>query len=740
MSDRGETEVIRTICGSRDANVCGLNAHVRDGVLVKVEPADFPEQGYRHICARALSATRFVYHPDRLTHPLKRVGERGEGKWQRISWDEALDTIAAKLNGIGERYGTESVAFATTGIGTLSGVTYTRFTSAFQGSWVRLIGYGDAAGPCGDSVSYGTLWGENYTIDFDDPEVCVVWGHNVAVTTPSKWRRIQAAKDKGGKLVVIDPLFTTTASKADQHLPIRPGTDVALILGMINLIIDQNLYNGAFVSDHTVGPFLVREDNGLFLREKDLGSGDSERYLVWDSKTDEVRAYDDQGVTPSLKGIYNVAGISCKPAFQLLRELAAQYPLEKAAEITELDADAIRDLAVSYATCKPVSSFRGWGLQRTFHGDLTYRAISMLAGITGNINLDNPSRAFVLNMRSMALVPGRRFKRLSLLDLYDTIMTAKPYPIKALWIAMNNFVNQNPDMNKITKELLPKMEFIVVVDFFMNASAQYADIVLPACSCYEYDDLHPPGEPSYMPYLQLQQKVIEPIVECKPDFEIMKGLAKRMGFGEFFDKRAEDYLEVLLQSGHPSMEGVTLEKLRQGPFTMPSHSTPLFSTPSGRLEFYSERLRELGQELPLFMEPLESKRRPLAAKYPLSFFTTHTKYRTHSMFANVDWLNELDPEPNLAMNPADAEKRGISDGDRVVVFNDRGMVKVKARVHTGIREGIVNITQGWWTNQFAGGSHQALTHGTINPAQKLIFDPNTALYDVLVEVKKEEDG
>jgi molybdopterin-containing oxidoreductase family molybdopterin binding subunit len=209
-----------------------------------------------------------------------------------------------------------------------------------------------------------------------------------------------------------------------------------------------------------------------------------------------------------------------------------------------------------------------------------------------------------------------------------------------------------------------------------------------------------------------------------------------MGLGEEFGLSAELYVERVLSSGHPSMEGITLEKLEEGPVEVAPYDVTGFRTPSGRIEFYSEGMKQFGQELPAYIEPLESARRPLADKYPLSYLSTHTKYGNHSLLANVAWMRELDPEPLLEMNPVDAEQRDIRDGDMVVVVNDRGRASVKANVHKGIRPGVVNINEGWWHHHFADGSHQALTHATVNPAQAAVFEPNSAMYDNLVEVRK----
>ncbi|UCG83691.1 MAG: molybdopterin-dependent oxidoreductase [Dehalococcoidia bacterium] len=731
MAKSGEEQVIRTVCGIVDGLKCGINAHVRDGVLVKVSPADFPDPRFRHVCSRALCSPQLVYHPDRLKHPLKRVGERGEGKWQRITWDEALDTIASRLTEIREKYGPESLAWI------IEVIAYLRLCCALEATMINPIGFGDAAGPCGDELSFGTHYGSLYTMDIEKPGMCVLWGANQCETRPYYWRRIRDAKEGGARLVAIDPRFTSSASKADEYISIRPGTDVALILGMMNVIFERGLQDEPFITEHTVGPFLVRSDNGLFLRESDVVSGGSDRHMVWDTKASKHAIYDEKDVTPALSGSYEVAGIQCQPAFQLLADLAKQYPLEKAAGITEVPAQTIERLAMDHVTRRPIAAYTSMGMQRTFHGDVSYRAVNALAAVTGSINLEGYSegyRRFLFN--GGTILYGESFPRpLSLLQAYEAITKGEPYPIKSLWIAGHNFMNQNPDNNRIIKELVPNLEFIVVADMFMTNSARYADIVLPTCSFYEHLDLQTPLD-LFSPYMQLQPKVIEPLHDSKPDRDIVNELGLKLGLGEDFVLSAEEYVRRVVTSGHPSMEGITLEKLKQGPVEVGPYNVTGFRNPSGRIEFYSERMKEFGQELPLYLEPIESVRRPAASKYPLSYLSPHTKYGNHSLMANVAWLRELDPEPVLEMNPVDAGDRGIEDGDMVEAFNNRGSVKLRARVHQGVRPGAVSIYEGWWREHFAEGTFQALTHATINPAQSAVFEPNSAMLDVLCEVRK----
>ena len=240
--------------------------------------------------------------------------------------------------------------------------------------------------------------------------------------------------------------------------------------------------------------------------------------------------------------------------------------------------------------------------------------------------------------------------------------------------------------------------------------------------------------------MQLQPKLIEPLYESKPDIEIYTLLARRMGLGEFFQKSDVEYIELLLSSGHPSLEGITLEKLKEGPIKPKHlHGATIFYTPHGRIEFYVEKLVPFGQALPVYIEPWESARQPLAQKYPLCFMQEHTKYFQHSLYGNVDWMREVMPEPTLKINPVDAEKRGIRDGDMVVAVNDRGRLKVKARLNEGIKPGVVSVMEGFWPRDYAEGCYNDLTDLQLNPAQQAAFETQAQMQGVLVEVKKAEE-
>ena len=447
------------------------------------------------------------------------------------------------------------------------------------------------------------------------------------------------------------------------------------------------------------------------------------------------RAHRTQG---ALTGTYHVSGVECKPAFQLLSDVVEQYSPARASEITGVPADVIARLAAEYAAAKPAAMYRGLGGTRgSIHGDLSFRAMNTLAAVTGNISVE----AHAPHQYNQALFLTHGFPAfVTLLQAYEAIASGKPYPIKALWMNRRNTLNQDPNFNHIIRDLLPRLEFIVATDMFMTTSTRYADVVLPTSSSFEFCDLIAPIGNGSHNYLQVQEKVIEPLHESKSHLDMFAALARKMNIDGFLDKSAEDYIRVMLASGHPSMDGITLERLRENPMPPAPHELPDFGTPSKRFEFYSERLKSFGEELPVYREPMENRCAGLSARYPLSLLSTHPKYRLHSMFANVSWIREFDPGPALDINPADARERGIRDGDLVRVFNDRGEMKLKASVHEGVMQGVANVSQGWSPGDYAGGFHQALTHNVINPAQAAVYEPNAAYYDVAVQAERVQEG
>jgi len=711
--------------------------------VTKLEPAPFPDNRYTRICQKGLATLQILYHPDRLRHPLRRVGNRGEGKWEQLSWDEALDYVAERLQDVATKHGSRSVAWVLggPGSGTVKFGAYPRLAGCFQGSRVSTWGYGDAAGPCGTMSTFGGHELRNFLTGFDEPRLNICWGTNPAESTPFHMRPLLDAKEKGVKLVVIDPIFTITAAKADDFLAVRPGTDTALALGLMHQILEDGLEDRDFLSRHSVGSYLVRQDNGRYLRGGDLSPDDGDTYMVWDTTSGKAHPA-DSAVKPTLEGSYNVGNVLCKTAFQMLKELIKEYPPSHAAEISGVSEDKIVRLARAYATQKPATILTNNGLSRTYHGDITFRAAGTLAALTGNVRLPGSAGHRGVQYNWSPFLKPRpdqpSYSRMGILNMYDAIARGEPYPVRAAWFAFINFINQCTNNNRILNEIIPELEFIVVADMFMTTTAQHADVVLPVCTFLEFTDMVNGPHP----YIQLQQRAIPPLYESKSDVQILRELAPRLGFGEYF-KSEEEFIDLLLKSGDTSVEGISMQSLKEGPATLKSPPRPTdhtvsarFRTPSGRIEFYVEKLLPFGEALPIYKEPLESNRTPLARKYPLSLVQVHSKFHVHSSYLKSAWLNELNPEPLLEMNPADASSRHIEDDSPVEMFNDRGRVRLKVKLNAGIQTGVVNLAHGWWPSHFHEGDLNALTNDAINPAQEVAYEANMCMNDNLVEVRK----
>jgi molybdopterin-containing oxidoreductase family molybdopterin binding subunit len=326
---------------------------------------------------------------------------------------------------------------------------------------------------------------------------------------------------------------------------------------------------------------------------------------------------------------------------------------------------------------------------------------------------------------------------MGILNLYDAVISGKPYPIKALWFAFINFLNQCANSNKIIEEFYPNLDFIVQTELFMTPSARYADLILPVCTFLEFSDFL--GHP--YPNVQLQQKVIEPLYESKSDVTIVSELAERLGYGEYFKGGEDGMIDLIMASG--SLQGITREKLKTQAFQLgevpEGTNFPLsFNTPSRTIELYAEQLEEDGEALPVYLPPYEAPITPGDHKYPLTLVNGHSRFRTHSMFANIQALLDLNPEPIVDIHPIDAKKRGISNNDIVTVYNDRARTTLRARINEGVQPGVVDLTEGWWIEQFREGSLNHLTHDIKNPVQNKVYEPNMHMNDVAVEVEKNE--
>ncbi|HET7089545.1 MAG TPA: molybdopterin-dependent oxidoreductase [Anaerolineae bacterium] len=733
----------RTACNLNcGAHYCGLAVTVHDGRITRIEPADFPDERYRRICLKGISHVQMVAHRDRLLYPLKRAGPRGTSEWERVSWDQALDEIADRVRALREKFGPESLMFFPFSgqLSALNGLTgvYLRLAAALGASGTSLREFGlDSAVPSGieDTLGEGAGYLANDYADLPNSRLVLIWGGDPAQSRMNWWPFFVEAQRAGTHLIAIDPKYSVTAGKCDEWLPIRPGTDLYLALAMLREIIARDWIDREFVIRHTVAPLLVREDDGRFLNG----------YVVWDEATQRAVPA-ERAKSPALAGRFVVKGVACRPAFDLLKERVSAYTPDFAAQKTGLPAERIIALAQAYATVKPARIFTLYGVDRWHHGATFGRLIATLAALTGNLGVPGGD-AGVDGFCEGALfdsafcAPGGKLHRpVNPLRMPEQIVTGLPYPIKAMWVAFGNWLNQWPDQNRLRQEVLPKLDLLVTVDHFMTETARWSDYVLPAAMLFEREDMvKGPG-----PFVQYQPVIVPPPGECRSDFDIAAALAGLLGVREYFSRQPVEYLAEILAQGDASMRRLSFEELKSKgvlqrdlpPDALVVHRDRKFKTPTGRVEFYVERLLPYGQALPNYQPPIEADPDgDLIHRYPLICLTEHSRYRVHSTFVNTPWLRELDREPCAILHPSVAQPRRIANGDRVRLFNDRGFVVLRARLSQSVPPGTVYLSQGWQSTDFQSGHAQALTHAVGNPANA--FGPNCSFSDVLVEVVRE---
>jgi anaerobic selenocysteine-containing dehydrogenase len=634
---------------------CGINAYVEGGRLVKVEGMPEHPLNKGGLCPRGENLVEFANAPDRLKYPMKKEN----GEWKRISWDEALGTIASKLTKIKEEYGAHALAIFN-GSMAVENIELAAFTQRFKGAFgtpnlisvesfcfrIRVIAH---------LMTFGRFTSE----DPLEAKCIVLWGNN---PDESRWmwaEHIHAAVDKGLKLIVIDPRRTPLAKKG-IHLQIRPGTDAALGLAMLNVIISEGLYDRQFLEEWTVG-------------------------------------------------------------FDELKEHVKQYPPEKVEEITWVPAPEIRKVARIFATVKPACIIPGTSpLAQNGNGLQNERLLCILQTVTGNLDVPGGWAMTPLIRLSDLRLPvdeepigaaeypvfyktgGKAVPYGQTVVFPEVVLSEKPYPIKALIVTGGNPALTLPDSNKVA-EALQKLDLLVVINPFMTETAEMAHIVLPACTFLEKMGLGMVyGINAGLPYVLLRKQVIEPPGEAWADWKFWTELARRLGLGEYFPWNTDE--EVVAHLLEPS--GVTLVQLKENPCGVyydnknyNARETFGFRTPSRKIEIYSKALEEAGFDpLPTHREPSESPvRTPEVAKeYPLILITgARMREYTHSQLRNMTQMRRRAPEPLAQIHPATAKKHDIVDGEMIVIETKRGSIKMKAKVTEDIAPSVVSIPHGW---------------------------------------------
>ncbi len=757
MATAAETKVIRTGCPAHNCGGrCLLRAHVQDGRILRLETDDRPEDPIAspqlRACTRGRAYLRRQYHPDRLTTPLRRTGKRGAGEFAPISWDEALDEMAGQLTRIRDTYGHGAlfVPYGTGGYTQLTGAqTARRLLNCFGGQLSYYNSYSWGATNIVTPATVGTTKCGNDRQDWLNAKLILMWGWNPAEArdgTNSDYFILQARRN-GARVVCLDPRHTAScASLADEWIPLRPGTDTALMTAMAHVIITEDLHDLDFI-DRCCSGF-------------------------------------DQGQMPD-----EAAGEESYVDYVLgIRDGVPKTP-EWAEHITAVPRDTTVRLAREYATAGPAVLYQGYAMQRRAYGEQVVRAGMALAAITGNVGIkggwasglssqptagpywskfpegENPHGLSIpCFLWTEAVLRGREMGRdHGVLGLDARDRDTLDSDIKLIWsVASNVLANQHANLNWTTEILRDEslVEFIAVQDNFLTPTARFADLVLPACTQFETWGLADGWK--YGQEVILLPQLVEPLGQSRSDFRICADIAARLGIGEAYtegrDERAwtewivdryrEEWLpdiptldEMVEQNLGAYTEPVTEPVIGLADFRSDPGAHPL-ATPSGRIELFSLDMHRFGQPehvpaVPKYIQEWESPFGAEAAQFPLQCIANHTLARVHSTHENNDWLREAHPH-RIWIHPLDAEARGLADGDLVRVFNDRGATVVPCVITRRILPGVVNLPQGtWWTPDDEGvdqrGSINVLTSERWTP-----FAFGAALQTVMVQIAREE--
>jgi len=728
MNSKGRDEaeskevIVQTACTHDCGGRCPLRLHIKDGMVVRVEGVTEGEGSQYRPCLRGRATRQILYDPERIRYPMMRTGERGEGKFQRISWDEALDKVASELVRVREDYGNPAIFLMT--VGGSSGILHgwragARLLHMFGGcTWVW-GNVSNMAAVFAGFFTYGTYLTGNTRDDHLNSRLIIMWGWNPVDTFFGTGTSMQLmkAKEAGTRFVCVDPRFTNSAAVfADEWIPIIPGTDTAMLLAMAYTIISEGLQDQKYLDTYTAG---FNE-----FREHVMGTED---------------------------------GVPKTP--------------EWAEPITGVPADTIVKLARQCATAKPTAIIAGWGPGRTSWGEQFHRATMALAAITGNVGVHGGNAPgwemgslYPQGMQHLPTgtnpivdrgpkywIPG--FKegsttRIQYCEMWDAILdgTAGGYPVdlKLGYVMCGNHLNQLANANRGV-EALKRLEFIVVHERYMTATARFADILLPINTFVEREDIVPAWAGGYLLYAG---RCLDSMYESKTDFEICSELAPRLGIKDYNDKTDEEWLRALMRDCkdipdfdqfkekgvhvfHLKEPHVAFKQQIEDPQNHP------FPTPSGKIEIYSQRLADLNHPelppVPKYIETVESRNDPLARKYPLQIINSHMRRRAHAQFDSIPWLKDTEPQA-LWLNPIDARARGVIDGDHVRVFNDRGAMIIPCWVTERIMPGVVHLAEGGpflpdENGTDRGGCANVFTKAGYTPGGA--FAGNTALIQVV---------
>ncbi|MBP2641154.1 MAG: Anaerobic dehydrogenase, typically selenocysteine-containing [Firmicutes bacterium] len=774
---------------------CTINGFVKDGRVLKVEgkPGTFSEGT---VCSRAFSIPQIMHSPLRIKYPMKRVGARGEGKWQRITWEEAWDIIIPKMKEVQEKYGGHTIVF-NNGTGRDQLILMTMQKCFYEMGSTGGFGVGNVCKIANDDVQRRIVGNPCQFTGWDGPKTKTIlmmgralysWGYY-------DWLTIKRAQERGAKLIVVDPRYTVAASKADLWLPVRQGSDLALILTFINMLITENRYDKTFVAQWTNAPFLVKED-GFLLRQSDLVPGGStDQFIVWDETSNSIQHWDAKAMAwsssdaqPALLGTHAVpSGKQYRTAFQALADSVKMWTPEKAAEVTWVPAEKIREAARLYIDNSPGACFmRGQKIEFSNHSSSKSHAIAIMMALAGNLdaeggNLVRPDTPHSVSAVFQALPPHGKIRKETIANIKKyslcpgqakisgeiggfaaattrALITEKPFLPRVYWGQTTEPMAGSLDSRQVC-EALKKFELTVNVDLFMTPTGELSDIILPAAHPNEVDRIEYPQSGHSWPAANtcsIRQPFVPPPGECRDDVDIIFDLAKRMNVDmgwkdkyhwfEFALAPSKITFEELRKKGHLTRP-VTYRRYQTG--KLRRDNKPGFQTSSGKVNLYSEDLKKDGWgPLPAYIEePFSPLSNPEMLKdYPYIFFTggrSHAYF--HSEYRMSPFMREIHPFPTVEINPKTAEKHGINDGDWVYIETQHGRCKQRACLTTAIAPHSIHCDHDWW---FPEKPVTDDLHGIFecNPnaivSNDRVHDPavGTSNYGGLCKIYKAEDG
>jgi molybdopterin-containing oxidoreductase family molybdopterin binding subunit len=742
---------------------CMLECTVRGGRLCMVKPRPNEDRRFHNICLKGISEIEHIYGDSRIQTPLRRVGERGEGVFEQISWDEAFSLIADGLKAAQQSYGKESVwvQFSTESQQRLPPLLPTILgaqTSAMNG---YDMGQGNGQG---QAFGWSGMFAENTIWDWPNARVVIMANCNLIETSLVWSRGMLDAQKAGTKFIVLDPRFSPTAGKADQWVGLRAGTDPAFFLGMTNYILQKDLYDEDHCIKNTALPALVNPQTGEVLGEMEdaidpktgapavdekTGAVKRQKHpYVWDA-TVNAAVRIDRAQSPVLEGTFTVDGVVYETQFSLLREQMKDYTLDWAASVCDIDASVIADVAEQYAKGPSIIANGVGGIDKFSNNDVAGHCYALVATLTGNYG----KRGTGCGIYGYHVTPWN--VQLGTWPLPEGVEPATPkmgfYDMvhKDMGIHAALFFGDIPTQKSanwaVTEAWLQKLDFVAIADVYHSSVVDYADVVLPACSKFEsIDEIG--GLKNANGYILTNQKVLDPLFEAKPDFYIEKGIADAMGLGDLMPKDSVAYAKALLDTPDPLVAGITLDTLKQNTGAQHLVGTGdirgdevgmTYATPSGKQEPYYENLVSFGQAFPAWEAPNEAyPENPLRAKYPLQFGQSRSRFRVRSTYSGAKWIQQF-YEPHIELNAAEAAARGLADGDTVEVFNDRGSFTTKLRINEAIRPESTFMVESSYKDFLGGTLMQSVSNDAINERGYVLpFGPMIPFNDTLVEIKK----